>query len=224
MLPITYYIIIVAFQAAVTYCCMQFTPSQHLKRRRKAYRTKNVPCWKAKPDQEIIIAMQKSMLKTYLCTRWRLNDEETSSEKSSQEIDTGRKNVALNATNKKTYKVKRFHFDSDSYKVAIDLGALYCISHSPRDFEGAIKRTSDSVVDGIAAGLDHPFESYPHSTGRKKQTIIRRPLMAYRAAYLKKTWYCIGTSNVTLNEWRTIACRTYPLWAPTAEQNDTAPS
>lgn len=127
-----------------------------------------------------------------------MNDEDTSSKKSSPGTDTRRENVALNATNKKTYKVKKFNFESDSFKVAIDSGASYCISHSPQDFEGGIKLTSDSVVDGITAGLNHLCALYPHSIGRKKRRIIHHPLMAHGVGYSRKMWCCIGnTKRVT---------------------------
>ena len=44
-------------------------------------------------------------------------------------------------------------FDSDSYKIALDNGASFCISNSTRDFLGSITPTQNSV-DGIASGID----------------------------------------------------------------------
>lgn len=56
------------------------------------------------------------------------------------------------AKDKKVPGVTRVTFNTDSDKIPVDLGALYCISSEKKDFEGEIVPTK-RTIDGIAAGL-----------------------------------------------------------------------
>ena len=152
MLPFLVYALILAAHAMTIYLIPQIKPKRYIKRRQKGYWTKSGPKWRARPPRHRIYQLQRRVLETYLSLRQQLNDEDHSSDKSTAATTKTSRHQALTATNK-GYKTKRITFDSDSFNVAVDSGASYCILNSTRDFEGAITLTLNSVVDGIAAGL-----------------------------------------------------------------------